>query len=114
MTPEKGEQAGLDQVSELTGAEAWHRFETVDALHPREAPEPHWYLELIGVDSPIKGQGLGSALLQRIHERTDEQGQPSWTWTVAARNVPFCQRSGYRILTEDVEPASDRPSPFLR
>ncbi len=110
MTPDKVEQAGLHQVSAHIGEEAWHRFETVnayvEALHPSEAPEPHWYLGLIGVDSPRKGTGLGSTLLRHTHARADAQGLPSYLWTVVARNVTFYQRNGYRVLTEAVEPTS--------
>jgi GNAT superfamily N-acetyltransferase len=111
MTPEKIEQAGLDRVHELVGPEAWHRFETVEnyveTFHPAEAPEPHWYLLLLGVDNPFQGKGLGSALLQRVHERADKQGQPSWTWTTSEPNVPFYTRNGYRVLTDEVEPTSN-------
>ena len=110
MTPEKVEQAGLNQISEIIGEDAWRRFETVnthvEAFHPTEAHEPHWYLGLIGVDSPFKGKGLGSALLQHIHERADEQGLPSYLWTVMEQNVTFYQRNGYHILTDAVEPIS--------
>src|SRR5688572_13901828 len=86
MTSERIEQAGLNQIPELIGKEAWHRFETVnsyvDELHPIEAPEPHWYLGLIGVDNSFKGSGLGSALLQHIHQRANQQNLPSYLWTV--------------------------------
>lgn len=61
----------------------------------------------IGVDSPCNGTGLGSALLRHMHQRADEQGLPSYLWTVMARNVTFYQRNAYRIVAEEVEPKSN-------
>ncbi|MGH9971659.1 MAG: GNAT family N-acetyltransferase [Pyrinomonadaceae bacterium] len=110
LTTERLKQAGLDKAPDVLGAAAWSRFNTVcdyvERLHPKEAPEPHWYLPLLGVDPRRQGQGAGSALLKVILDRADKDRLPAYLWTAKARNVPFYQQHGFQVLTEGVEPTS--------
>jgi ribosomal protein S18 acetylase RimI-like enzyme len=110
LTAERIEQAGLDRAPDVLGAAPWARFSSVcdyvEALHPKEIPEPHWYLPLLGVDPRLQGQGAGSALLKVILERADKDGLPAYLWTAKSRNVPFYRRHGFEVVTEGVEPAS--------
>ena len=110
MTDARLAQAGLDRAPDVLGAAAWDRFisvcDFVEELHPKEVPEPHWYLPLLGVDPVLQGQGVGSALLKVILDRADRDGLPAYLWTAKARNVPFYQHHGFRVLTEGVEPTS--------
>jgi GNAT superfamily N-acetyltransferase len=92
------------------GAAAWERFSSVcdyvEALHPKEVPEPHWYLPLLGVDPRLQRQGAGSALLKVILDRADKDALPAYLWTAKSRNVPFYQRHGFEVSTEGEEPGS--------
>jgi ribosomal protein S18 acetylase RimI-like enzyme len=110
LTSDRIEQAGLDRAPDVLGAAAWARFNSVcdyvERLHPKEVPEPHWYLPLLGVDPRLQGQGAGSALLRLILDRADKDGLSAYLWTAKARNVPFYQRHGFEVLTEGVEPTS--------
>jgi ribosomal protein S18 acetylase RimI-like enzyme len=110
MTAERIEQSGLNKVPQVLGAEAWGRFarvsDYIEGLHPREASEPHWYLPLIGVDTPRQGRGTGGALLSLILDRADKDDLPAYLWTVQPKNVAFYKRHGFRVVTEAAEPSS--------
>jgi len=110
MTGDRVEASGLHLVPDMVGIEAWQRFlevsDYIDRLHPDEAPEPHWYLPLIGVDTPRQGQGLGSALLRVVLDRADAERVPAYLWTVKAKNVAFYEHHGFRVLTAGTEPTS--------
>jgi GNAT superfamily N-acetyltransferase len=110
LTDERVQLSGLDRAADVLGADAWARFSTVceyvESLHPKEVPEPHWYLPLLGVDPALQGKGAGSALLRVILDRADRDGLPAYLWTAKARNVAFYQKHGFEVLTEGVEPTS--------
>jgi GNAT superfamily N-acetyltransferase len=70
----------------------WMRM--VDSLHPKE---PHWYLAVLGTDPPFQGRGVGSALLEPVITRCDEEGLPSYLESSKESNVPFYRRHGYEV-----------------
>jgi GNAT superfamily N-acetyltransferase len=74
---------------------------TFEHLHDRDAPEPHWYLMVLGVDPPRQGQGVGGALIQPILARADANKLPCYLETQKAINVPFYQRHGFEVVVED-------------
>ena len=45
----------------------------MEKIHHEKAPEPHWYLMILGVDPPRQGQGVGGALMQPILSRADAE-----------------------------------------
>ena len=71
----------------------------VERLHPTD---PHYYLAILGVDPPAQGEGLGSALLQPMLRRCDEEGVGAYLETSSERNVRFYSRHGFRV-TDEVE-----------
>jgi GNAT superfamily N-acetyltransferase len=100
MTPDRIEQAGLHEAPLKLGA-AWARFmsilEYLEPFHARDMPTAHWYLAVLGVDKPLQGQGLGSALLAPMLARADGEGLPCYLETVESTNVPFYQRHGFTM-----------------
>ncbi len=110
LTAERIALAGLDRAADVLGTASWARFSSVcdyvERLHPKEVPEPHWYLPLLGVDPALQGQGVGSALLKVILDRADRDGLPAYLWTAKTQNVPFYQNHGFDVVTEGVEPTS--------
>lgn len=70
ITPEKAEAGGLAAIPELLGEAAAERFFSVmdflDPYHKMDAPEPHWYTMVIGVDPAFSGKGLGRALMDSV------------------------------------------------
>lgn len=71
----------------------------LEAHHPKE---PHWYLEFIGTDPAHQGKGVGSALLQPMVDRFDEEGVPAYLESSKEANLAFYRRFGFE-LTERVD-----------
>jgi GNAT superfamily N-acetyltransferase len=69
----------------------------VDGLHPKE---PHWYLATLGTDPGHQRRGIGSALLQPVLARADEEGMPAYLESSKERNVPFYARFGFDVVGE--------------
>lgn len=88
-----------DQIGESAFAAFDRFFRELDALHRREAGEPHWHLAVIGVDPQLQGSGLGSVLIQAMLTRTDRQGLPVYMLTLQPGDVPLYQRHGFDLLT---------------
>ena len=107
---EQEREFGLDQLPEIFGKEAFARShplrDLLSELHARDMKEPHWYLPTLGVEPARQGTGVGSALLQPVLARADEEKLPCYLDTVQPRNVAFYQRHGFGVLTEGVEPVS--------
>ena len=72
----------------------------LERIHTGKAPEPHWYLMILGVDPPRQGQGIGGALIQPILARADAERLPCYLETNKTKNVPFYQKHGFDIVYE--------------
>lgn len=72
----------------------------MDALHARFAPEPHFYLSILGVAPERQGKGLGTQLLGPMFERCDRERQRIYLETAQPRNVPYYERHGFKLLGE--------------
>lgn len=111
MHPEHAVTAGLHDFEALIGAEAGERLGRLlgflDECHHRAVPQPHWYLMLLGVDTPLQGQGIGSALLQPILKKADEEGLLCYLETCQPRNVPLYRKHGFGVVAEGVIPEAE-------
>jgi GNAT superfamily N-acetyltransferase len=110
-TPSELAASELDRMAELIGPEADDRLTGVfDYLHERRLalalPDDLWYLAVMGVDEDAKGRGVGSALLRSRLDALDGTGAGIVLETVAARNVAFYERNGFRCLDRSTEPVS--------
>jgi GNAT superfamily N-acetyltransferase len=121
-------ETGLAAVPARIGPEAWRRFKRLldhlDALYPRFAPEPHWYLAMLGVDPPWQRQGLGEALMRPVFAQADRDGVACYLDAPTEGNARYYERGGFRVLAKtDVpesgvhvwlmrrDPAPDEPDP---
>lgn len=66
----------------------------------RLMPEPHWCLEVLGVDPDHQGSGLGSALVRTGVERADSIQSAIYVDTSAEANVGFYERFGFEVIEE--------------
>lgn len=66
----------------------------IEAHHPEE---PHWYLEFLGTDPAHQGKGVGSALIQPMLDRCDQEGLGAYLESSKERNVPFYARFGFEV-----------------
>ncbi len=71
------------------------------AIRKRHPPEPHYYLEFIGVDPPLQRQGIGSLMLKYIVGLTDREGMSGYLETANPNNLPFYQRFGFERIGEE-------------
>ncbi len=69
----------------------------VDALHPKE---PHWYLATLATAPEQQGKGIGSALLEAMLARVDEEGVPAYLESSKERNVALYARFGFEVVEE--------------
>lgn len=69
----------------------------LSARHPRAA---HWYLSELGVDPPVQGRGVGSALLVHRLALCDRDRVPAYLENSNPRNTPLYERHGFRALEE--------------
>lgn len=87
----------------------WHRIadfisfiSTEMQLHQRFAPEPHWYLAMLGVSPDCQGQGIGGKLIQPVLQAADRTNTPCYLETSTASAVRFYQRHGFEIVDRGV------------
>jgi ribosomal protein S18 acetylase RimI-like enzyme len=84
-----------------------------DAEMRRHHPdEPHWYLQFLGVQPALAGQGRGSALLRHRLAEVDAAGMPAYLETGTPRNLPLYERHGFEVLRE-VRLAEGAPTEWL-
>lgn len=97
-------QAGMWRTPFSLGLRAVARLGNLNALaesfHQRLAPEPHWYLFLLGVDPHCQGQGLGAGLLEPILARADSARLPCYLETNSPEAIRFYQRLGFAVALE--------------
>jgi GNAT superfamily N-acetyltransferase len=78
-------------------ADAGRLFATVDRMRPKTE---HWYLATLGTDPPRQGHGVGSALLERVCRRLDDEGLPAYLESSKERNVAFYARHRFDVVGE--------------
>jgi GNAT superfamily N-acetyltransferase len=66
--------------------------------------ESHWTLQYLGVRSGRQGAGLGAAVVAPMLGVCDAEGLPSGLTSTNARNVPFYERLGFRVVAEVTTP----------
>lgn len=70
----------------------------INEHHPHD--EPHFYLFILGTRRAQQGGGLGSKLIREVLDKCDRQGLGAYLESSNARNVPFYERHGFRVLAE--------------
>jgi ribosomal protein S18 acetylase RimI-like enzyme len=105
MPPGKSELSLPRQLSlapALASVVGYHRipailrgFAAVQRRHPKEGRA--YYLNFLGVDPPVQGKGLGTALMQPVLARCDAQKLGAFLETSNPRNLPLYERVGFRV-----------------
>jgi ribosomal protein S18 acetylase RimI-like enzyme len=70
---------------------------TIEKVHPGE---PHYYLAVLGTAPERQGQGLGSAVMQPVLDRCDDEGVPAYLESSKESNIPFYRRHGFAVTGE--------------
>lgn len=92
----------LPRMLQITG---WSRLTRAmalgDAMEKHHPPEPpHWYLFFIGVAPALKGQGVGSALLEATLKQVDAERMPAYLDNSNPKNTRLYERHGFRAVSE--------------
>ena len=95
-------RCGILAVPFRVGLRPFARFmganDVMGKFHKRHAPEPHWYLLIVGVDPELQGRGLGRALVKEGLARADEGNHPCYLETSEERNLVFYERQGFVVV----------------
>lgn len=78
----------------------------IDAMHKRNAPMPHYYLFLAGVDPRLQRQGISTALLKDMLQRVDAERMPVYLETQSASNVDIYQKLGFAVVEKQAFPVT--------
>ena len=73
----------------------------IEDNHKKHAPEPHFYLDNLGVLASSRGKGLSSKLIHPFLHMADEQRVAAYTDTVTASNVQLYQHFGFDLVEEN-------------
>lgn len=80
----------------------WRAIKLVDNLARNHPPQPHLYLNILGVEPAFQGRHCGVAILDHLRElvmmRSDLTGVYLETATEA--NVAYYMRNGYEVISE--------------
>lgn len=74
---------------------AFRGFAALERAHPRDPP--HWYLALLGTDPDHQGKGYGSAVMEPVLGRCDDEGVHAFLESSKERNLPFYERHGFEV-----------------
>lgn len=86
------------------GARMRQMGDTIDAIHKRLAPFPHWFLEAIGVDPHYQGKGYSGQLMRPMLSRIDREGLPCYLETLDKKNVTLYEHFGFQVVEESTVP----------
>jgi GNAT superfamily N-acetyltransferase len=83
-------------------------FARFEEMHRQYAPQPHYYLNTIGVVPETQGKGLASQLIKPFLAQADARAASAYTETMTPENVPlyehygFVCREAYRVPGTDL------------
>ncbi len=106
IPPGEGHLGLIDQLRLLPGLLAVARgglprvLGAIGAMDNNHPADPHWYLNMIGVDPAGQGRGLGSALIAHGLERADAEGMPAYLDATTERSARLYERHGFQVTEE--------------
>lgn len=93
----------------IFGPHALKLLSTMNAIEKAHPPGPHYYLAVLGTDPTHQGQGVGSACLEPVLERCDEQGVGAYLESSKESNIAFYNRHGFELTRKLDLPAGAPP-----
>ena len=84
--------ANPDRTSELAQG-----LSMIGGSHP---DEPHFYLNTVGVQPSLAGQGHGGAIIRHTLDLADVDGWPCYLESSSPRNIPLYERLGFEVIHE--------------
>jgi ribosomal protein S18 acetylase RimI-like enzyme len=97
-------RSGILRVARVWKKDSFTRLRAMaselDRRHASLLDEPHFYLNLIGVDPQCRKRGFGSHLLSSMLERADDEKKPCYLETFSGRDVAFYEKFGFGVAAE--------------
>jgi ribosomal protein S18 acetylase RimI-like enzyme len=81
-------------------------FTRFERMQQRYAPEPHYYLNTIGVLPEAQGKGLASRLIKPFLIQADTQGVSVYTETMTPSNVGLYEHYGFKTMERYAVPGT--------
>jgi ribosomal protein S18 acetylase RimI-like enzyme len=97
---------GMPHMPRMIQAVGWggtmRALQLMDTLARNHPPEPHIYLNFLGVDPAHQGKHYGVALLDALHDLARERGTLAGVYleTATEANVPYYSARGYKVIGE--------------
>jgi GNAT superfamily N-acetyltransferase len=74
---------------------------TVSVMCEHDPDERHIHVGPVGVEPGVQGLGVGAAMLGRIGDLLDAEGEVAWLETDKPENVVFYRRHGFDVAVEE-------------
>lgn len=78
----------------------------MEELRHKHAPEPHYYLDYIGVLPSTRGKGVASKLMRPFLDKADSESVVMYTDTNAPLVVPLYEHFGFHCVEECAVPGT--------
>jgi ribosomal protein S18 acetylase RimI-like enzyme len=85
----------------------------LNAMERAHPTAPHYYLEFIGTSPAHQGKGHGSALINPMLDRADEEGVGMYLESSKDTNVPYYRRFGFEVTRTLVHRGRNAPTMWL-
>src|SRR5262249_12337456 len=86
--------------TEIAGSDSERLVEVARLIDEHHPPGTYYYLQFLGVVPERQGQGVGSAMLSHVLERSDREGVPAFLDATSSRNRAFYERHGFATTNE--------------
>jgi ribosomal protein S18 acetylase RimI-like enzyme len=97
---------GLPQMPRLVRAVGWsgvaRAISVLDTLARNRPPEPHLYLNILGVEPSLQRRHFGVAILDYLREQVSLRGDFTSVYleTATEANVAYYSHVGYQVMNE--------------
>lgn len=102
-------------VPDFIRVTGWRRLWTVSravqAVQDAHPTEPHYYLQVLGVDPAHQGQGWSTVFLQEVLQRCDQEQIPAYLETAGKDTVSLYLRHGF-VVTNTLKGLPGNPPPL--
>jgi ribosomal protein S18 acetylase RimI-like enzyme len=98
--------SGLLSLPMLVRAVGWggvrRSIQLVDSLTRNHPPQPHLYLNILGVEPSFQGRHCGVAILKHLRELVDTRSDLEGVYleTATETNVAYYTRNGFEVIGE--------------
>jgi ribosomal protein S18 acetylase RimI-like enzyme len=100
--PVAEEEAGAfgERLDEIGGSDAERLLTVATLIDDHHPAGTYYYLQFLGVVPERQGQGIGSAMLSLVLERSEREGVAAFLDATSSRNRALYERHGFRTTNE--------------